>query len=397
MTVSRDVTDRRALEEQLLQSRKMDAIGRLAGGIAHDFNNLLTVIQGYSDFIIAGSAPGDEHREDAQEIRDAAARAALLTQQLLAFGRKQVRHPRVIDLNAVVEEMSRMLRRLIGEDVELDLRLARDAGAVFADAGQLQQVLMNLAVNARDAMPNGGRLTIETGRLAVERETPAQPAPIAPGEYARLTVRDTGTGMTPDVLARAFDPFFTTKEVGKGTGLGLSTVYGIVTQSSGHLRVDSAPGKGTAFEIVFPHAGDAAAPAATPAVTRLPRGAGTILLVEDDSLVRRLVAGVLERAGYRVIVAASADDALSLAAAHDGPIDLVVTDIVMPGRPGPELVARLEAARPGIRTLYVSGYADDMVARYGVTEERVSFLAKPFSPEELARRVRELLDGPDDQ
>jgi PAS domain S-box-containing protein len=392
----RDVTEEQVLEAQLRQAQKMEAIGRLAGGVAHDFNNLLTVIQGYSDFIIAASAAGDERREEAGEIRHAAGRAALLTQQLLAFSRKQVLRPQVLDLGAVVGEVSRMLRRLIGEDVALDLRLAPDTGAVYLDAGQLQQVLMNLAVNARDAMPLGGRLTIETGAADVEREEPALPAPLAPGRYVRLAVRDTGTGMSPEVLSRIFEPFYTTKEPGKGTGLGLSTVYGIVTQSRGHLRVDSAPDRGTTFELFFPRAG-AAAPTPTPA-RRVPAhgGAETVLLVEDDAMLRRLAEATLERAGYRVLAAASGADALRLAAgrgASDGAIDLVITDVVMPGMPGPALAQRLEAAHPGIRVLYMSGYADDTMARHGVSEERVSFLAKPFTPDELTRRVREVLDG----
>jgi two-component system, cell cycle sensor histidine kinase and response regulator CckA len=289
-----------------------------------------------------------------------------------------------------------MLRRLIGEDVTLDLRLAPDTGAVHLDAGQLQQVLMNLAVNARDAMPLGGRLTVEAGRADVEREEPALPAPLAPGRYVRLAVRDTGTGMPPEVLSRIFEPFYTTKEPAKGTGLGLSTVYGIVTQSRGHLRVDSAPGRGTTFELFFPWAG-AAAPASSSA-RRVPAhgGAETVLLVEDDTTLLRLAAATLERAGYRVLTAASGADALRLAAGRgvaDGSIDLVITDVVMPGMPGPTLARRLEAAHPAARVLYMSGYADDTMARHGVSEERVSFLAKPFAPDELTRRVREVLDG----
>jgi PAS domain S-box-containing protein len=390
---SRDVTDELLLEEQLRQAQKMEAIGRLAGGVAHDFNNLLTVIQGYSDFIHQASAPDDARRDDAEEIRRAADRAALLTQQLLAFSRKQVLQPRVLAINAVVDETSRMLRRLIGEDVTLDLRLAPDAGAVRADAGQLQQTLMNLAVNARDAMPLGGRLVIETVRVGVERDEPAQPAPLTPGRYVRLAVRDTGTGMRPDVLARAFEPFFTTKEPGKGTGLGLSTVYGIVTQSKGHLRVHSAPGQGTMFEIFFPSA-DAPAVATTPPLGTLAvRGAETVLLVEDDAMVRRLAETTLTRAGYHVLTAASGADALRLVTERDAVIALVITDVVMPGMPGPALAQRLEASHPGLRVLYMSGYADDTMARYGVNEERVSFLAKPFTPSVLAERVREVLDA----
>jgi two-component system cell cycle sensor histidine kinase/response regulator CckA len=389
----RDVTDELLLEEQLRQAQKMEAIGQLAGGVAHDFNNLLTVIKGYSEFIRATSTPADEHRQDAEEIGHAADRAALLTQQLLAFSRKQVLRPEVLEINRVVDDASRMLGRLLGEDVALDLRLAPDAGAVRADAGQLQQVLLNLAVNARDAMPLGGRLTIATENVVAEREAPAQPAPLSAGRFVRLTVGDTGTGMPPEVLAHAFEPFFTTKEMGKGTGLGLSTVYGIVTQSHGRLRVDSVPGKGTTFEIFFPQAGEAAA-APMPAATKPgARGSETVLLVEDDAMVRRLAEATLERAGYRVLTAPSGGDALRLAAGRDGAIDLVITDVVMPGMPGPELAQRLEASQPGLRVLYMSGYADDTMARHGVNEEHVSFLAKPFTPDELARRVREVLDA----
>ncbi|AHG93263.1 PAS sensor protein (plasmid) [Gemmatirosa kalamazoonensis] len=389
----RDVTDELLLEEQLRQAQKMEAIGQLAGGIAHDFNNLLTVIRGYSDFIRTAGAPNDAHRADAEEIRQAADRAAVLTQQLLAFSRKQVLRPEVMEINLVVGEASRMLGRLLSEDVALDLQLAPDAGAVRADAGQLQQVLLNLAVNARDAMPLGGRLTIATESAVLEREAPAQPTPLSPGRYVRLTVSDTGTGMSPEVLRHAFEPFFTTKEPGKGTGLGLSTVYGIVTQSHGRLRVDSAPAKGTTFGIFFPQAGEPAT-APMPAATKPgARGSETVLLVEDDAMVRRLAEATLERAGYRVLTAPNGGDALRLAAGRDGAIDLVITDVVMPGMPGPELAQRLEASQSGLRVLYMSGYADDTMARHGINEERVSFLAKPFTPDELARRVREVLDA----
>jgi two-component system cell cycle sensor histidine kinase/response regulator CckA len=389
----RDVTEQIQLEAQLRQAQKMDAVGRLAGGVAHDFNNLLTVISGYSDFILAASPPGDERRADAEEIRRAADRAAQLTQQLLAFSRKQVLHPQVLDLNAVVGDASRMLRRLIGEDIRLELHLAPDAGAVRIDAGQLQQVLMNLAVNARDAMPLGGRLTIATAPVGVAREEPALPEPLPPGEYVRLAVTDTGAGMTPEVQARAFEPFFTTKEMGKGTGLGLSTVYGVVTQSRGRLRVDSAPGRGTTLEIFLPRTerSDVAAPPAAAAAEE--GGTEIILLVEDDAMLRRLSEAALGRAGYRVLAAADAAEALRLAREHAGSIDLVVTDVVMPGMPGPELVARLEATRPELRVLYVSGYTEHAALHAGVSERSVSFLAKPFGVEALTRRVRELLDA----
>jgi CheY-like chemotaxis protein len=285
-----------------------------------------------------------------------------------------------------------MLGRLLSEDVALELHLAPDAGAVRVDVGQLQQVLLNLAVNARDAMPSGGRLTMATDAVVVEREAPAQPTPLSPGRYVRLTVSDTGTGMTPEVLRHAFEPFFTTKEPGKGTGLGLSTVYGIVTQSHGRLRVGSEPGCGTTFEIFFPQAGEPVACRTPTMATCGARGSETVLLVEDDAMVRRLTEATLERAGYRVLAAANGADAQRLAAGRGGSIDLVITDLVMPGMPGPELARRLEAAHPGLRVLYMSGYADDTMARLGLSEERVSVLAKPFAPDELARRVREVLD-----
>jgi PAS domain S-box-containing protein len=389
----RDVTDELLLEDQLRQAQKMEAVGRLAGGVAHDFNNLLTVIRGYSDFIVTASEPGDERGADAEEIRRAADRAALLTQQLLAFSRKQVLYPQQLDISAVVEEVARMLRRLIGEDVALEFALARDAGAARLDAGQLQQVVMNLAVNARDAMPSGGRLTIATEHVTVARETPALPAPLAPGEYVRLTVSDTGTGMSPEVLQHAFEPFFTTKAQGKGTGLGLSTVYGIVTQSRGGIRVQSAPGRGTTFEIFFPREDRDVAGAIPAAAAAEGRGSETILLVEDDPMLRRLAESTLKRAGYQVLTAADAAEGLRLAREHEGPIHVVVTDVVMPGLPGPDLVARLEQARPGVRALYMSGYTEHPLLQDGITEDGVSFLPKPFGPDELARRVRQLLDA----
>jgi two-component system, cell cycle sensor histidine kinase and response regulator CckA len=394
-----DITERkrtaerlREVEAQLREAQKMEAVGRLAGGVAHDFNNLLTVITGYADLAMASGGSRDPRGRDIEEIRRAADRAAVLTQQLLAFSRKQVMHPRVIDVNVELRDLSTMLSRLIGEDVAFELDLDARAGAVLLDPGQLQQILMNLAVNARDAMPHGGRLTVATSEWVGDREEPALPAPLVPGRYVRVVVSDTGTGMPPDVVSRCFEPFFTTKDAGKGTGLGLSTVYGVITQSLGYIRVESAPGQGTRFEIFFRRVGSP--PNAVGAVAESsPRlGDETILMVEDNDLVRRVAERTLTEAGYRVLSATSAANAIQIAVDYPGSIDLVLTDVIMPGMPGPLLIQRLEAMRPGIRVLYMSGYTGDIMARHGVDEERVSFLPKPFSADQLARRTREILD-----
>jgi PAS domain S-box-containing protein len=380
-----DVTQRTQLEEQLRQSQKMEALGRLAGGVAHDFNNLLTVITGYSEFLAGDRDPDDPVRRDVEEIRRAAERAALLTQQLLAFGRKQARHPEVVDLNASVREASRLLGRLLGEDVALEVTLAPEGAAVLADAGQLQQVLINLAVNARDAMPVGGTLTLATRHFRVE-EGDFHPD-VPPGSYVVLAVADTGTGMSREVQARIFEPFFTTKPPGKGTGLGLATVYGIVEQSHGYVRVKSAPGKGTTVEVYLPQAGVVPAPVPPPADAAPAQGSATVLLVEDEPALRRVAGRILRRSGYRVLPAADTADALRLSRTERDRIDLVVTDVVMPGMSGPELAARIEAARPGVKVLFMSGYADDTL------EDGVSFIQKPFSAAALAEKVRDVLAG----
>ena len=388
--VAMDVTARKELEDQFRQMQKMEALGQLAGGVAHDFNNLLTVIEGYSQ-MLHDHWPGEEQgRLDLAEILRASERAGVLTHQLLAFSRKQVLRPARIDLNATIRDLSRMLSRVIGENIELDLRLGA-VPPVMADVGQIEQIVMNLAVNARDAMPFGGRLTIATVGVEMDAAS-ARVHGLDPGEYASLVVSDTGSGMTAEVRHRIFEPFFTTKEAGKGTGLGLSTVYGIVRQSSGQIEVSSEPGKGTTFRVHLPRgAGDLAE--AAPERPRPTSGVETVLLVEDEPTVLDLGARVLRSRGYQVLVASNAAEALQVAREHAGKVDLLLTDVVMPGMPGPELAARLETVTPGLRVLYVSGYADDSVTRLG-TEEGISFLAKPFTGEALAARVREVLDQP---
>jgi two-component system, cell cycle sensor histidine kinase and response regulator CckA len=386
-----DVSDRKRLEQQLIQSQKMEAVGRLAGGVAHDFNNLLTAISGYNELVLSQLPPGDPRRGHAEEIRRAADRAAGLTQQLLAYSRRQVLEPKVLDLNAVVSSMEKMLRRLIGEDVELATMQQPGLWPVRADPGQLEQVVLNLAVNARDAMPRGGRLQIATGNVAVDAASALSGVALVPGDYAVLTVADNGLGMTPEVKARLFEPFFTTKEKGKGTGLGLSTVYGIVKQSGGYIWVDSEPGRGTAFRVYLPrcHAEPdrLEPPPASPESTTA--GSETILLVEDEPEVRNLVEKLLAMQGYTVLVAASPSEALQLCEKERRRIDLLLTDVVMPDMSGRELARRLEPSRPEMRVLYMSGYTEDAIGRHGVLDPEIAFLQKPFSPDALARKVRE--------
>jgi two-component system cell cycle sensor histidine kinase/response regulator CckA len=398
----RDVTERnraaialRESEDQLRQSQKMDAIGRLAGGVAHDFNNLLTVILGYTEQMLERLDPREPLRTAALEIQGAAERAAGLTRQLLAFSRKQVLEPRLLDLNAVLSGTSGLLRRLISEDVQLDVRLDPDLGRVIADEHQIQQVIMNLAINARDAMPQGGRLTLSTSNETLDESYALQHLPLAPGEYVLLTVADTGVGMDAATRARAFEPFFTTKEPGKGTGLGLATVYGIIQQSGGYIWVYSEPGHGTVFKIYLPRedaAPDAGAPRATGGAAL--NGHETVLLVEDEASVRELLRNTLHGHGYRVLAAASGEQALERASAHRGPIHLLVSDVVMPGIGGPEVAARLSSLHPELRVLHISGYADDAILRHGVSEGTTAFLQKPFTLEALARKMREVLDAP---
>ena len=390
-----DITERKQLEEQFHQAQKMEAVGRLAGGVAHDFNNLLTAILGSADLVLESLKAGVPEREEIEEIRKAAVRAADLTRQLLAFSRQQVIAPTVLNPNDVVANLDKLLRRLLGEDVELRAVLASDLQTVKADPSQLEQVLLNLAVNARDAMPNGGKLTIETQNVELDQEYARGHLSAQPGPYVMLAVSDTGVGMDAATQARIFEPFFTTKEKGKGTGLGLATVYGIVKQSGGWIWVYSEPGHGTTFKVYLPRVGEAAAPAApslTPPASL--RGSETILVVEDDEMIRNLVQKVLRANGYTVLVAANGGDAERVSGQHEGPIHLLMTDVVLPGLNGREVARRVVAARAGIRVLYLSGYTDDAIVHHGVLESGVEFLQKPFTPAVLGRKVREVLDSP---
>ena len=389
----RTLTEIRVLEEQFRQAQKMEAVGRLAGGIAHDFNNLLTIIISYADLLARELPEGSAARADLLEIRKAGAQAASLTNQLLAFSRQQVLAPVVLNLNELVADVRKMLQRLLGEDIELSLRLAPQLGTVRADPGQLQQVIMNLAVNSQDAMPTGGRLTIETADVELNEEYAAAHQTVRPGSYTMLVVTDTGTGMDPETRSRAFEPFFTTKEKGRGTGLGLSTVYGIVQQSGGYIWLYSEPGQGTTIRIYLPRVDE---PAEEPLPRAMPTtltGNETILLVEDEAMMRPLVNGILQQRGYRVLVAQNAEEALTLARQHDGPIHLLLTDVVMPGGSGPDLAARLAASRPDTVVLYMSGYTDDAMVRYGLLKRDLNYIQKPFTPSMLAQRLRQVLDG----
>jgi PAS domain S-box-containing protein len=387
-----DSTARRSLEAQVGQTSKMEAVGQLAGGIAHDFNNLLTVIMSYGAMLVERLDPGED-REDVQEITEAADRAAGLTRQLLAFSRQQVMQPRVMDVNDVIGGLEKMLRRLIGEDVELLITLDPRVEAINADPGQLEQVLMNLVVNSRDAMPVGGRLTITTSNSELSAESAAGTLHPPAGEYVTLTVSDTGTGMSRAVQQRIFDPFFTTKGQGLGTGLGLATVYGIVKQSGGEIYVYSEVGRGTTFRIYFPRfiLGTEERPHEA-APTEVPRGSESILLVEDDSNLRALVARVLRSRGYTVHIADGGIEALVVASDPATLLDAVITDVVMPGMNGREVVEKLLESRPEMGSLLMSGYTDDDVLRRGVLHGETAFLQKPFTPDQLARKIRTVLD-----
>ena len=391
----RDLTSQRQLEEELHQSQKMDAIGRLAGGVAHDFNNLLTAITCYSDVLLTTFEERDERCEDVREILKAAKRAAALTGQLLAFSRKQILQPTLLDLNAVVTDIEKMLRRVIGEDVKLDTALEPDLWPVRADKGQIDQVLLNLVVNARDAMPNGGALRIFTRNVTLGTPRPHAHGVVDPGEYVTLEVSDAGTGIEAAILPHLFEPFFTTKGPGKGTGLGLSTVYGVLRQSDGNIEVRSAPGKGTSFVLYFPRE-TAEAPVVpqekVPHVSE--NGGATILLAEDDTSVRELVRVMLTKKGYHVLCASDGEQAIDMAAKHAGTIDLLLTDVVLPGLNGREVAERMRAARSDLRVLYMSGYTDDAILRRGVLTQRSSLIQKPFSAADLTSRVSELLAQP---
>ena len=392
--VNRDVSARKQLEEQFRQSQKMEAVGRLSGGVAHDFNNLLGVIIGYAEFLQERLEPENSLRDSVDEILKAGKRAASLTRQLLAFSRQQVLDPKVIDLNSVVLDTEKLLRRLIGEDIELTTPLSPDVGRVKADQGQIEQVIMNLAVNARDAMPQGGKLTISTENMVMDEEFVRRyPYPVQPGPYICLTVTDSGIGMDAETKARAFEPFFTTKEKGKGTGLGLSTVYGVVKQSGGYIDIYSTPGKGTSFKIYLPRVDDAIkaqGPSAGPATSF--EGKETILLAEDEESLRKLTRTTLESLGYVVLEANDGVEALEVSEQHDGPIHLLLTDIVMPGMGGRALAQELTRRRPDTRLVYMSGYTGQAVGSQGPIEPGSDFLSKPFTRETLARKIREALD-----
>lgn len=393
LSVGEDITEHRRLEEQYRQAQKMEAIGRLAGGVAHDFNNILTAILGYAELLLAELPPDSCHLVDAAEIRTAAQRAVELTRQLLAFSRQQVLQPTVLRVNDVLENVEKMLCRLLGEDVTLRTALAPDAGNVRADAGQLERVIVNLAVNARDAMSGGGKLTIETANAELSEGYTEALRPVVAGQYVMLAVTDTGVGISPENRLRIFEPFFTTKEQGKGTGLGLSTVYGIVKQSGGYIWVYSEPGRGATFKVYLPRV-DAPVESSTPArpVQRTLAGTETILLAEDDEQLRKLVRGLLDRVGYQVLSAASAEEALGKARQHRGEIHLLLTDVVMPGEGGHQLARRLAEARPATRTLFMSGYTDAAIVDHGILERGHHYLQKPFTPAVLAQRVRDVLD-----
>ncbi len=398
--ISRDVTERNRaeqerarLQEQLQQAQKMESIGRLAGGVAHDFNNLLTVINGYSGMLLSEVGPNDPIRPRLEEIATAGERAAELTRQLLAFSRKQVIEPRILDLNQVVEDVTKMLRRLLGEDIAVHTVLAPDLGPIRSDSGQLHQLLMNLAVNARDAMPNGGKFVIETENIEIDEEYAATHAESRVGAFVLLTVTDTGIGMNEETLRRAFEPFFTTKGTGEGTGLGLSTVYGIVKQGEGWISVYSEVGKGTTFRIYLPRAGNSPTPQHDETAAPKLEGKETILVVEDQDDVRKLTCTVLQRLGYHVLQAPHGSDALRLSKAYEGEIHLLLTDVVMPEMTGRELAERLARERPDIRVVYMSGYTGNVIAKQEVLERGAAYLAKPFSPRALGAKLREVLGG----
>ncbi|HEX7599636.1 MAG TPA: PAS domain S-box protein, partial [Polyangia bacterium] len=395
MSICRDITERKRLEEQFQASQKIEAIGRLAGGVAHDFNNLLTVILNYTEFAIEKVHKDDPIREALEEVKKAGARAAALTRQLLAFSRKQVLTPQLLDLNQLVANLEKMLRRLIGEDIHLQQRLASDLGTIKADPGQIEQVIMNLVVNARDAMPDGGKLTIETANVDLDNQYAERHVSVTAGPYVLLAISDTGCGMDAATQKRLFEPFFTTKPRGKGTGLGLSTVYGIVKQSGGNIWAYSEVGQGTSFKVYLPRlssderAADLKRTGGRPAV-----GSETILLVEDEAALRGVVERMLRAVGYQVVVAANGGEALLACQQHQGAIELLLTDVVMPKMSGRQLAEQLQRERPGLHVLYMSGYTDDAIVHHGVLDPGTSFIGKPFSAADLARKVRDTLDTP---
>jgi len=392
--IARDVTERKQLEEQLRQSQKMEAIGQLAGGVAHDFNNLLTAINGYSSLALQRLEANHPIRSYLEEVKKAGDRAANLTRQLLAFGRKQILQPVAINLNDVVTDMNKMLQRLIGEDIRLTAKLDLALKSIKADPGQVEQVLVNLVVNARDAMPQGGKLTIETSTVELDSEYAGRHIGFTPGSYVMLAVSDTGTGMSEDTRARIFDPFFTTKAKGKGTGLGLSTVYGIVKQSGGNIWVYSELGHGTTFKVYLPELATAPRKTEAPVVEpSLPGGSETVLLVEDEDVVRSLAQKILEQSGYKVLAASRGAEAIRLCRQRTEPIHLLLTDVVMPETSGKEVADRVTEVLPGLRVLFMSGYTDEAIVHHGVLDTNIEFIQKPFTPAALVRKVREVLDS----
>jgi nitrogen-specific signal transduction histidine kinase len=395
VAVKRDVTTEVELEEQLRQSQKMEAIGKLAGGIAHDFNNLLMAVTGYSDILLGRLGQDDPGRMEIEEIRNAGERAAALTRQLLAFGRRQMLNLKVVDLNETIWEMENMLRRVIGEDISIMTFPGNNLWPVRVDLGQVEQVIMNLVVNSRDAMPGGGKLTIETSNVRIDEEYARRRTGVKPGEYVMLAVSDTGCGMPPEVQARIFEPFFTTKEAGKGTGLGLSTVYGIVKQTGGNVWVYTEEGMGTAFKVYLPAVPEAekAAEKSEKREKRSARGTETLLLAEDEEVVRNIIRTVLGSNGYEVMEARDGREALEIADRHKGPIDLLLTDVIMPEISGKDLASCLVEKYPEAKVLFMSGYTENAIVHHGVLDAGTAFLQKPFRVEALAQKVRELLDS----
>jgi signal transduction histidine kinase len=390
-----ELAERQKLEAQLMQSHKMEAVGRLAGGIAHDFNNLLMIISGHTELLLENTNLPHSGVKSATRIQEAAQRAAALTKQLLAFSRKQVLQARVVDLNSVVAEIEHMLRRLIGEHIELSSELAPDLGRVKADPGQVEQVIMNLAVNARDAMPRGGKLMVRTANFDVDKGYARRHPGMRPGCYVMLEVSDTGMGMDPETQLHIFEPFFTTKEKGRGTGLGLATTYGIVKQSNGYIAVESSPGMGTTFRIFLPRVeelADTGRPSAGDADGEIPLGSETVLVVEDEEPLRLLAREFLEKSGYRVLDAGNGPAALEISRNYPGPIHLLLSDVIMPGMSGPDLAAKLKISRPETLVLFASGYTDDELAGHGFNDAATAFLPKPFTREAVSRKVRDLLD-----
>ncbi len=399
VVVNRDISERMkaeeeksTLQEQLRQAQKLEAIGRLAGGIAHDFNNVLTVIKATCQISLLGLDERDPLYGNLKEIESSADRAADLTRQLLAFSRRQVMEMEVLDLNDIIRGLNKMLHRLLGEDIELVASLRERIGKIKADRGQIEQVIINLAVNARDAMPDGGKLTIETADVELDEEYARTHIDVQPGRYVMLSVNDTRVGMTPEVKARLFEPFFTTKEKGKGTGLGLATVYGIVKQSGGHIWVYSEPGQGTTFKIYLPRVDEALTEKKKEVNEEIPRGSETILVVEDEEKVRNLAVLILKGRGYKVLEASDGGEALLICEKYKEPIDLILTDVVMPRMNGRELAERLKEIHPEMKVLFMSGYPENVIVHHGVLEEGVNFVHKPFTLEGLARKVREVLD-----